>query len=60
MTEKYHGHATMADGTHVALSANEVKALIEMADASDKRRQGRGRGDPTVPVLRTRSEHRDF
>lgn len=39
MTEKYHGHATMADGTHVALSADEVKALIEMADASDKRRR---------------------
>ena len=37
LTEKdgeYHGHKTLADGTHVALSADEAKALWEACEAA--------------------------
>lgn len=34
MTEKYHGHATLEDGSHVPLTAELAKALWEAAERS--------------------------
>ncbi len=33
---QYHGHMTMSDGTHVALSADEAKALWEEVERRNK------------------------
>jgi len=35
--EKYHGHMTMADGTHITLSGDEVAALLEQFRIADER-----------------------
>ena len=34
MTEKYYGHATLEDGSHVPLTAEDAKALWEAAERS--------------------------
>lgn len=40
-TPKYHGHMTRADGSHVALSVGEAKALWDAAEASTADRAAR-------------------
>lgn len=35
---QYHGHKTLTDGTHVPLTADEAKALWDMADAAKAKR----------------------
>lgn len=41
MTEEYFGHATLSDGSHVALSHEEAKEIWERAERRQKERAER-------------------